>query len=64
MERGGIADDYTMLGGMGIPMPDTMAWAAALAELGGGALIMLGWLTRPAALALCGNMAVAIGRVH
>jgi putative oxidoreductase len=49
---------------MGVPMPQTMAWAAALAELGGGALLALGWLTRPAALALCGNMAVAIGRVH
>jgi putative oxidoreductase len=64
MERGGIANFSTMLGGMGIPMPESMAWAAALAELGGGALLVLGWLTRPAALALCGDMGVAIGRVH
>src|SRR5262245_996278 len=64
MERGGIANFSTLIGGLGIPLSEPMAWAAALAELVGGALLMLGWLTRPAALALCGNMAVAIGRVN
>src|SRR3954466_402387 len=64
MERGGIANFSTMLAGMGVPMPESMAWAAALAELVGGALLVLGGFTRPAALALSGDMAVAISRVH
>jgi putative oxidoreductase len=41
-----------------------MAWVAALAELAGGALLVLGWCTRPAALLLAGNMVVAVSRVH
>ncbi len=64
MERGGIENFRKVVAGLGTPLPGVMAWVAALAELAGGALLMLGWLTRPAALALCGDMAMAISRVH
>jgi putative oxidoreductase len=49
---------------MGFPAPTAFAWAAALAEFLGGILIALGLLTRPAALALAFNMAVAAFVVH
>lgn len=64
MSRGGM-DNFTQnVAGMGIPMPRVMAWAGMLAELAGGALIILGLQTRLAALALCANMAIAIFKVH
>lgn len=50
--------------GMGLPMPEVMAWAAALSELLGGLLIALGLLTRPAALCLLGTMLVAAFVAH
>jgi putative oxidoreductase len=64
MERGGIENFSKMVGGMGLPQAGKMAWAGALAELVGGALLVLGWLSRPAALALCSNMGLAVGKVH
>src|SRR5579883_3353893 len=51
MERGSIASFRGNVEGMGMPMPGMMAWAAALAEFAGGTLLILGWLTRLAALA-------------
>lgn len=40
--------------GMGFPAPEAFAWAAALSELIGGSLMVIGLFTRPAAfLALC-----------
>ncbi len=50
--------------GMGFPMPLVAAWAAGLSELLGGALMAIGLLTRPAALAVAGTMAVAAFKVH
>ena len=44
---------------MGVPAPMGAAWLAALTEFVGGVLIAAGFLTRPAALALAFNMAVA-----
>jgi putative oxidoreductase len=44
---------------MGFPMPALFAWASALAEFAGGILLAVGLLTRPAALVVCFNMAVA-----
>lgn len=44
---------------MGFPLPALFAWASAAAEFGGGLLIAAGLLTRPAALAVVTNMAVA-----
>jgi putative oxidoreductase len=34
---------------LGFPVPVAFAWAAAVSELGGGALVAVGLLTRPAA---------------
>lgn len=45
---------------MGYPAPTLFAWLVMLTELVGGILIALGLLTRPAALALLGFMAVAV----
>ena len=44
--------------------PGFFAWLVALAEFGGGILLALGLLTRPAALALSFNMAVAAFMAH
>jgi putative oxidoreductase len=41
-----------MVGGLGFPAPGLFAWLAAIAEVGGAALLVLGLLTRPAALLL------------
>ena len=49
---------------MGFPQPILFAWAAALTEFVGGILIVLGFLTRPAALALVFNMSVAAFKAH
>ena len=48
----GIAD-------MGFPAPNWFAWAAGLSELGGGILIALGLMTRPASFFLGITMFVA-----
>jgi len=44
---------------MGFPAPAFFAWASAVAELGGGLLLALGLMTRPAALLVTINMTVA-----
>jgi putative oxidoreductase len=44
---------------LGAPAPTAAAWMAALTEFLGGLLLAAGLLTRPAALALACNMAVA-----
>ncbi|MEM6326570.1 MAG: DoxX family protein [Bacteroidota bacterium] len=49
---------------LGFPLPELFAWAAALAEFGGGLLIAVGLLTRPAAAALAFTMAVAFFGAH
>jgi putative oxidoreductase len=45
---------------LGIPVPAIMAPFVATTELVGGALVVIGLATRPAALMLCGVMSVAI----
>lgn len=45
---------------LGFPSPEIFAWLAALSELVGGALIVLGLWTRPAAIASFFTMAVAV----
>lgn len=45
---------------LGFPMPEFFAWAAVVAELGGGFLIAIGFLTRPAAALAAFTMAVAV----
>ncbi len=49
---------------MGFPAPTAFAWMAALTELLGGILLAAGLMTRPVALALTFNMAVAAFVVH
>lgn len=46
-------------GEMGFPMPEFFAWSAAGAEFGGGLLLALGLLTRPATFFLGITMIVA-----
>lgn len=48
----------------GVPLPSLLAWAAALAELAGGACVALGLLTRLTALLPAFTMAVALLLVH
>jgi len=44
----------------GLPEPDTTVYLIGVLEVGGGLLLLVGLLTRLVALALAGNMAVAI----
>lgn len=48
------------VGEMGLPAPELFAWLSGFAELGGGLLLALGLLTRPAALLVVLNMATAV----
>jgi putative oxidoreductase len=50
--------------GMGLPYPEIAAQAAAWAEFGGGMLLILGLLTRVAAVPLAITMAIACIKVH
>jgi putative oxidoreductase len=49
---------------MGVPSPEIAAWASAITEFAGGILLLLGLLTRVAAIFMLGNMVVAITKVH
>jgi putative oxidoreductase len=49
---------------MEMPMPVAAAYAAALAELVGGALLLVGFLTRIAAIPVAITMLVAAIKVH
>ncbi len=64
VERGGIEQTAGMMEQLGIPNPEASAWAVALVEFGGGLLLVLGWMTRPAALAILFSQLVAINKVH
>jgi putative oxidoreductase len=61
MDLDGIAQ---MIAGKGLPMPQLLAIATATLELGGGLLIILGWQTRIAALALAVFTVVAAYFFH
>lgn len=50
--------------GLGFPMPELFAWAAALAELAGGLFVAFGLLTRPAAAFIAFTMLVAAFGAH
>ena len=54
----GFANAYVAI--IGLPFPIFFSYCAAFAELGGSVLLILGLLSRPAAAALFGTMAVAI----
>lgn len=59
---GGIPQLMEMLRHMGIP--GWMGYLTAAAEFGGGILLVIGFLTRLAALAIFIDMLVAIAKVH
>jgi putative oxidoreductase len=46
------------------PSPWTLLWVAGMLELIGGTLLLIGLLTRPVALLLAGEMAVAYWMFH
>lgn len=48
----------------GMPAAFSLSWTAAVLELVGGALIAIGFLTRPTAFILSGLMAVAYWMAH
>ena len=52
------------VGGLGFPAPVVFAWASGLAEFGGGLLLAVGLLTRPAALFVAFNTSVAAFRMQ
>ena len=49
---------------MGVPVPQLAAWVSMVVELGGGVLLAVGLLTRPAALLLTLNMLCALYFAH
>lgn len=59
---GGLQHFAHMIGGMGLP--SWLGYVSAFTELIGGLLIIVGFFTRPAAFAICINLAVAIWKVH
>ena len=50
--------------GLGLPMPELMAWAAALTEAGGAVLLLVGLATRWISIPLMITMVVAAVTVH
>lgn len=50
--------------GLGFPMPEVFAWAAALSEFAGGLMLATGLLTRVGAFFMAFTMAVAAFGVH
>jgi len=49
---------------LGFPMPEVMAWVAILIEVGGGALLLLGWQTRRIAWLLIAFTVIATLMAH
>ena len=60
----GLEGTATMIKGLGFPYPMPLAVVLTLTEVGGGILLILGWLTPWAALALAIDMGIAIWKVH
>ena len=59
---GGLSHHVQMVSGLGLP--GWLAYFSAAAEFFGGILLIAGFLTRFAALAIAVNMGVAIWKVH
>lgn len=60
----GAAKLFGALGGDRVPMGQWPYWWAGIVELGGGALVAVGLLTRPSALLCSGTMAYAYFTEH
>ena len=59
---GGIPETIEWLGSMGVPV--WMAWLSIIAEVGGGAALLIGLFGKLAAFGVAINMATAIYKVH
>jgi len=59
---GGLRQHAHLVAGLGLP--GWPGYVSAFTELLGGLLILAGFFTRPAAFAVCVNLAVAIWKVH
>jgi putative oxidoreductase len=59
---GGLSHHVQMVRGLGLP--GWLAYCSAVAEFFGGIAVVLGLLTRCAAIAILINLAIAIGKVH
>jgi len=64
MDYGGVANVGGFLQSLGVPNAKPAAIALMATELGGGLALVLGWRTRPAALAITTGQLVAIQKVH
>ena len=51
-----------MVSGLGLPA--WLGYVSSFTEFIGGIMVLAGFFTRPAAIALCVDLAVAIGKVH
>jgi len=60
----GLAGTTALFATLGLPYPYPLALLVAVTEFAGGALLILGGLTRWVALALAIEMGVAIWKVH
>jgi putative oxidoreductase len=58
----GVERHTNTVASLGFPFPALFAWLSALAELVGGMLIAAGLFTRPVALIVISNLAVALFR--
>lgn len=61
---GGMGQTTGMMGHIGLAHPALFAWLLAFVELGGGFLILIGFLTSLAAALIISDMLVAIVHVH
>jgi putative oxidoreductase len=61
---GGLAKFTEFVASLGVPAPQVMAFLAAFAESFGALFLVVGLLTRPAALMLAATMAVAALGAH
>lgn len=59
---GGLHHHAQFVASLGLPA--WLGYVSSFAEFVGGLLVILGFLTRPAALAICIDLAVAIWKVH
>lgn len=57
-----LHDHVHMVAGLGIPA--WLGYVSSFAELVGALLILAGFLTRPAAFAICVDLAIAIWKMH
>lgn len=61
---GSMEGTAAFLGGVGIPAPMIAAWVVTILELGGGILLLAGFLVTPVALLLTAHMFLGIVTVH